>query len=139
MVVHGKERRKDVFFDILKPVSADDIVYGKKYIFTEMWYSGGDFHMTGNHIVFVEELPKDYIGRRALVVLKGKTKERYLESFGLIPEKRFHFHRVFEKTSANVIALLFVKTPLDYLVTIGFSEKEALAEISKKKNGPRSH
>jgi hypothetical protein len=122
---------------ILQPLTADEIEFGKKYIFLEMWYNGA-FQMKANPIVFVRELPKDYIGRHAIVELKGKTADRYLESFGLIPEKRFHFHRVVAFTLEISLLLLFTRTPFEYLTAIGFSEEDALKELSKKVNGPRS-
>lgn len=123
---------------ILKPLTADEIEFGKKYIFLEMWYNGC-FQVKASPIVFVRELPKDFIGRHAIVELKEKTADRYLESFGLIPEKRFHFHRVVPYTlETSLLLLLLVRTPFDYLIAIGFSEEDALKEISKKVNGPRS-
>ena len=124
---------------LLRTLSSDRIVYGKKYLFIEMWYSGRTFQRAANQIIFVEKLADDYLGQRAIVDLRGARKERYLESFGLISGKHFHFHRVIEYTRINVLVLSLIKSPFDYLRAIGFSEKEARAEIFKKINGPKSH
>ena len=72
--------------NVLKPLSINEIKFGKEYLFAELWYNHG-FCTNLNPIVFAKELPTDAIGRHALVEVKGKTSDRYLSGFGILPEK----------------------------------------------------
>ncbi|MCK9352403.1 MAG: hypothetical protein WCT49_04705 [Candidatus Paceibacterota bacterium] len=126
---------------LLQALSMDEIVYGKRYLFAELWYNH-EFRFNLSTIEFCEKLPKDFIGERAMVVQNGTIKERYLVNLGLEPEKRIFFHRVLPLTIENIRVLahhVFEEDALGFLMSLGYSENEALTEIRKKKNGPKSH
>jgi hypothetical protein len=123
----------------LKPLTLSEITFGKEYLYAELWYNHG-FQTNLNTIAFAKELPADFIGRRAMVTLKGQTKERYLSGFGLIPEKSIYLHRVFENTPENFSELKqLLSDEKSYLLAIGFTEESATAKILKLKNGPKTH
>jgi hypothetical protein len=117
----------------LIPLTIGDIEFGKEYLLVEMWLNNIRYLRP---LVIIEEISVSEANRCVLVCKNGTSDEHphSFSDFGLISGKRDNKWRVFENTPANRRALeKLVANPsaLDYLLAIGFAEREALEVIRK--------
>lgn len=116
--------------NVLKSLSIGDIEFGKEYLLVEMWLNNSR-HLKPMIIIEVDE------ENSCIIIRKPDEWIEHCHNFkdlGLIPEKSNTKWRVFKNTDKNrqtLKKLVGNSSALDYLLAIGFSEREAL-EIMRK-------